>query len=65
MNVEPLAEDLKSASGSDSVDGNEDAEEEEDGAHVDAREHVGHALLRAAVVTSVGEVAVEYFRYGP
>ena len=63
--VQPQAELRKYAYHFQTGHGHEDAQEKEDGAHVNAREHIGDALLCAAVVAAVGQVAVEYLRYGP
>ena len=42
-----------------------DAEEEENGAHVDARQHVGDTFLHSSVFFGKGKVGVEYLGYCP
>ena len=63
--VEALAELCQHAYGLKTCHGHKDSEEEEDGRHIDAREHVGDALLHSALLRYVRQAAVEHLRNGP
>lgn len=63
--VQSAAEQVQCANLFQCGDSHEDAEEEENRAHVDAGEHVGHAFLHATFFAGFRQVTIEHLRHGP
>ena len=63
--VEALAQLYEHANGFETGHCHEYAKEEEYGAHIDARQHVGHAFLHSTLLLGMAKVAVEYFAHRP
>ena len=63
--VEALAKSCQNANLREASYSHEDAEEEEDGRHVNTREQVAHTLLGSLVVVSAVQVAVEHLSSSP
>ena len=63
--VEALAKSGEHTDGLQTSHGHKDAEEEQNGRHVDARQHVSDALLHGSLLLFFLQAGIEHFSNGP